>query len=79
MRVLDLETPPAIAVTESAGNANLQLKGIPGQHYRVETAATLPDGPWEAGFEIPALPTTPHTLLDLATNGQRFYRAVSLP
>ncbi len=79
VRVLDLETPPAIAVTESAGNANLQLKGIPGQHYRVETAATLPDGPWEAGFEIPALPTTPHTLLDLATNGQRFYRAVSLP
>jgi hypothetical protein len=79
VRVLDLHTPPALAISENTGNANLQLSGIPGQHYRVETAVVLPDGPWEAGFEVPALPTTPHTLFDLATNGQRFYRAVSLP
>ncbi len=77
--VVDLDTPPALAISHTAGMVNLQLAGIPGQHYRVESSWALLDGAWETGFEIPALPTTPHTLSDLATNTQRFYRAVSLP
>jgi hypothetical protein len=71
---------PLLAAGLAGTNFTLQLTGVIGQHHRVEFADALPPlASWQVLTDIAALAVSPLNLVDPLTNGQRFYRAVSVP
>lgn len=74
--------PPVITpvVGTSGGAFGFRFAATPGQHYRVEHAPLLPaTGAWQVLTDIVSLVASPFLVSDPATNGQRYYRVVSLP
>ena len=73
-------TPPGLGISLGPPQANLQLQGTVGQHYRIEFQPALPPpGSWLVLTDIVSLAVSPLMVSDLATNHQRFYRAASIP
>lgn len=72
--------PPGLSAGLVGASFQMQLTGIPGQHYRVEhrTSFSATD-PWTLLTDLPALAQSPWPVTDPATNAQRFYRAVGVP
>jgi hypothetical protein len=75
-----VKTPesPGLAAQLDGTNVLLLLSGTMGQAYRVDYQSALSAASaWQVLTDITALALSPLPISDPATNGQRFYRAVS--
>ncbi len=81
VRVLDVEEMPPVVQTAGIidGNFTFKFSGSVGQRYRVEFTRTLAPPSWQVLTDIVSLASSPFTVLDPATNSQRFYRVGLLP